>query len=246
MIKIENLSVVYHEKVKAVRDLSLNVECGEMIGIIGQSGSGKSSLIKAINLLVKPQSGSICIDEIDLVKLKNKALRKKRREMGFIFQDYNLVDQLSVLENVLMGRLGYKSSLQSVLGVFNDEDFNIALDALSQVGLDDKVYARGDQLSGGQKQRVAIAKALAQKPKIILADEPVASLDRQSALTVMNYFKKINEKSKITILINLHDVELSKQYCHRLIGLKEGQLIFNCKVGEVNDQQLHDLYVSSS
>ncbi|WP_026478616.1 phosphonate ABC transporter ATP-binding protein [Alkaliphilus transvaalensis] len=242
MVKLENISVLYNQKTLAVDDISLKVEQGEFLGIIGLSGSGKSSLLKTINLLVKPSKGRIYVDETDLTKLKDNSLRQIRREIGFIFQDYNLVERSSVLENVLVGRLGYKSSLKSFFGLFDNNDYKIATEALEQVGLKEKTFVRADQLSGGQKQRVAIAKTLCQNPKIILADEPVSSLDASSAQIVMDYFKMINEKRKITIMINLHDVNLAKKYCSRIIALKNGRIFFDEKVGDVDDQQLQELY----
>ncbi|AOY78147.1 phosphonate ABC transporter ATP-binding protein [Clostridium formicaceticum] len=242
MIKLEDVSVLYNKKVLAVDNISLNIDKGEFVGIIGLSGSGKSSLLKTVNLLVKPSNGRIYVEGTNIGLLKDKKLRNIRRKIGFIFQDYNLVDRSSVLENVLVGRLGYKSSLKSFFGLFDDEDYKVAVNALEQVGLKEKVFSRADELSGGQKQRVAIAKTLCQKPKIILADEPVSSLDVSSAQTVMDYFKKINEKSQITIMINLHDVSLAKKYCSRIIALKHGKIFFDKKVGDIDDDQLQELY----
>ncbi len=242
MIKLENVSVLYNKKNLAVDDVSLNIEQGQFVGVIGLSGSGKSSLLKTINHLVRPHSGAIHIEHTDIGRLNHKELRRVRREIGFIFQEYNLVDKISVLENVLLGRLGYKSSLKSFFGLFDDEDYEMALNALGQVGLKDKTFVRADQLSGGQKQRVAIAKALCQEPKMILADEPVSSLDISSAQVVMDNFKEINSKSKTTIMINLHDVNLARKYCSRIIALRDGKLFFDKEVGDISDQQLQALY----
>ncbi|AKL96311.1 phosphonate ABC transporter, ATP-binding protein PhnC [Clostridium aceticum] len=242
MIKLENVSVLYNKKILAVDNISLNIGKGEFVGIIGLSGSGKSSLLKTINFLVKPSNGNIYIDDTDIAPLRDRELRRIRREIGFIFQDYNLVERSSVLENVLVGRLGYKSSLKSFFGLFDDEDYKVAIDALKQVGLEEKIFVRADQLSGGQKQRVAIAKTLCQRPKIVLADEPVSSLDLSSAQTVMDYFKVINEKRKITIMINLHDVSLAKKYCSRIVALKSGKIFFDREAGDLDDQQLQKLY----
>lgn len=242
MVKLENVSVLYNKKNLAVDDVSLNIKQGQFVGIIGLSGSGKSSLLKTINYLVRPHSGAIQIGNTDIGRLNHKELRRVRREIGFIFQDYNLVEKISVLENVLLGRLGYKSSLKSFFGLFDDEDYEMAINALGQVGLKDKTFVRADQLSGGQKQRVAIAKALCQEPKMILADEPVSSLDVSSAQVVMDNFKKINEKSQTTIMINLHDVNLAKKYCSRIIALRNGKVFFDKEVGEISDQQLQALY----
>ncbi|ABR46743.1 phosphonate ABC transporter, ATPase subunit [Alkaliphilus metalliredigens QYMF] len=242
MIKLENVSVLYNKKNLAVDDISLDVERGQFVGVIGLSGSGKSSLLKTVNLLVRPSKGNVYIQGTDIGLLRNDKLRDIRREIGFVFQDFNLVERSSVLENVLVGRLGYKSSLKSFFGLFDDTDYEIAVDALEQIGLKDKMFARTDQLSGGQKQRVAIAKTLCQKPKIILADEPVSSLDLSSAQVVMDYFKQINEKSQITIMINLHDVNLAKKYCSRIVALKDGKIFFDKEVGEIDDRELQELY----
>jgi len=240
MIRFENVSVTYNKKCQALKGLDLEVKPGDFLGIIGLSGSGKSSLLKTINGLVESQ-GEVLVENQAIGRLTKKQLRHKRRSIGFIFQNYNLVEKTSVLENVLMGRLGYKSSLKSFMGLFNKEDYHFALEALDQVGLKDKVFVRGDALSGGQMQRVAIAKVLCQQPSLILADEPVASLDRVSAQNVMEEFKRINEQGR-TILINLHDVDLAMKYCNRIIGLKDGHLYFDKKPGEIDDQQLQALY----
>ncbi|AFS79441.1 phosphonate ABC transporter, ATPase subunit PhnC [Gottschalkia acidurici 9a] len=242
MIRLENISVLYNKKNLAVDNISLKIGKGQFIGIIGPSGSGKSSLIKTINLLVSPYRGKVYIENTNIGSLNEKELRSMRREIGFIFQDYNLVEKSSVLENVLVGRLGFKSSLKSLFGVFNDEDYQVAVEALEQVGLKDKIFNRADQLSGGQKQRVAIAKTLCQNPKIILADEPVSSLDLSTAQIVMDYFKMINEKKDITIVINLHDVNIARKYCSRIIGLKDGKIFFDEKAGDIDDQRLQSLY----
>lgn len=242
MVDLKNISVLYNKKNLAVDNISLNVAKGEFVGIIGLSGSGKSTLLKTINHLVKPAKGKVYIDNTDIGSLRDSSLRNIRREIGFIFQDYNLVERSSVLENVLVGRLGYKSSLKSFFGLFDDEDYKIAVEALEEVGLKEKIFSRADQLSGGQKQRVAIAKTLCQNPKIILADEPVSSLDLASAQNVMNYFKMINENSNITIMINLHDVNIAKKYCSRIVALKNGKVFFDKKAGEIDDEQLQELY----
>lgn len=242
MLKIEGLKVVYDKKVLALENINLNVEDGEFVGIIGSSGSGKSTLIKCINLLVRPTEGKIYIDDVNIMDLDNKGLREIRKEIGFIFQDYNLIDRSTVVDNVLIGRLAYKSSLESLFRIFSKDDYERATKALNYVGLDEKVYDRADQLSGGQKQRVAIAKTLCQRPKIILADEPVASLDMASSQLIMEYFKRANEKKKITILINLHDVNLAKKYCSRIVALKNGNIVFDGRPGDLKDDVLKEIY----
>ena len=241
MLEIKNLTVEYGN-FRAIDNVSFTVKDGEFVAVIGSSGGGKSSLMKAINLLVKPKSGSIKIDGEEMTTLSSRKLRMKRRKIGFVFQDYNLIDRLSVIENVLTGRLGYKSSLKSLLGIFSKEEYENAEKALEKVGLSEKFFVRGDELSGGQKQRVAIAKALVQEPKIILADEPVASLDVNSSKIIMEYFKEINRVQGITVIINIHDVNIALKYADRVIALKKGKIVFDGKGSEITDDVLKRVY----
>lgn len=241
MLEIKNLTVEYGN-FRAIDNVSFTVKDGEFVAVIGSSGGGKSSLMKAINLLVKPKSGSIKIDGEEMTALSSRKLRMNRRKIGFVFQDYNLIDRLSVIENVLTGRLGYKSSLKSLLGIFSKEEYENAEKALEKVGLSEKLFVRGDELSGGQKQRVAIAKALVQEPKIILADEPVASLDVNSSKIIMEYFKEINRVQGITVIINIHDVNIALKYADRVIALKKGKIVFDGKGSEITDDVLKRVY----
>lgn len=241
MLEIKNLTVEYGN-FRAIDNVSFTIKDGEFVAVIGSSGGGKSSLMKAINLLVKPKSGSIKIDEEEMTALSSRKLRMKRRKIGFVFQYYNLIDRLSVIENVLTGRLGYKSSLKSLLGIFSKEEYENAEKALEKVGLSKKLFVRGDELSGGQKQRVAIAKALVQEPKIILADEPVASLDVNSSKIIMEYFKEINRVQGITVIINIHDVNIALKYADRVIALKKGKIVFDGKGSEITDDVLKRVY----
>ncbi|SHJ84259.1 phosphonate transport system ATP-binding protein [Anaerobranca californiensis DSM 14826] len=243
MIKLEDVTVIYNNKTLGIKDINLEIKKGEFVGIIGPSGGGKSTLLKTINLLVKPVKGKVYIDGREITNLDTSSLRKVRRQIGFVFQDYNLVERSSVLANVLLGRLGYMSSLQSFFNLYKDSDYYLALQGIKEVGLEDKIFARADRLSGGQKQRVAIAKALCQQPGIILADEPVSNLDLKVGENIMNYFKKINEKQKITIVINLHDVNLALKYCHRIVALSKGQVLFDKKTGEVDEQLVQKVYL---
>ena len=241
MLEIKNLTVEYGN-FRAIDNVSFTIKDGEFVAVIGSSGGGKSSLMKAINLLVKPKSGSIKIDGEEMTELSSRKLRMKRRKIGFVFQDYNLIDRLSVIENVLTGRLGYKSSLKSLLGIFSKEEYENAEKALEKVGLSEKIFVRGDELSGGQKQRVAIAKALVQEPKIILADEPVASLDVNSSKIIIEYFKEINRVQGITVIINIHDVNIALKYADRVIALKKGKIVFDGKGSEITDDVLKRVY----
>ena len=242
MLKLENISVLYDGRVLAVDDVSLEVKQGEFVGVIGSSGSGKSTLLKAINLLVRPSQGKVYVDDVEITGMNPAQLKNIRRSIGFIFQDYNLIERSTVIDNVLIGRLGYKSPFKSLLGIFSNDDYERAEKALSQVGLSEKMFVKAHELSGGQKQRVAIAKTLCQRPRIILADEPVSSLDITTSQNVMDYFKKVNEKKNMTIIINLHDVNLAKKYCERIIALKKGRVVFDGRPGELDDGILEKLY----
>ena len=242
MISLENVSVVYNKTTTALNKVSLSVDKGEFVGVLGLSGGGKSTLLKTINLLVKPTSGKIFIDGIEITGLKPDKLRNMRRKVGLIFQDYNLIERSSVLTNVLLGRLGYKSRLQSFLGSFTPSEYNLAFESLKRVGLEEKAFARADRLSGGQKQRVAIARILCQQPDIILADEPISNLDRYTGELVMECLDNINKNSGITVLVNLHDTVTALKYCSRIIALKDGQLVFDKAVGDVNDELLRRVY----
>lgn len=242
MLELKAVKVVYDKKVVALKNIDLKVEQGEFIGVIGASGSGKSTLLKTINLLVRPSQGQVLIDEKDIMTFNNKDLREIRKDIGFIFQDYNLIDRSTVLDNVLIGRLPYTPSIKSLLGLFKDDDYERADTALRQVGLSEKKFKRAEDLSGGEKQRVAIAKTLCQRPRMILADEPVASLDRASSLSVMEYFKKVNIKKNMTIMINLHDVDLAIEYAKRIIAIKDGEIIFDGKPGDLDERILEEIY----
>lgn len=242
MLKTSGLTVLYDKDTVGIQNIDLTVEDGEFVAVIGSSGSGKSTLMKSFNLLVQPSSGSVIIDGNDLMKMNKKELSKMRREIGFVFQDYNLIDRLTVLENVLLGRLGYKSTLSSMLEHYSDEEIDIARRAIQTVGLSEKILERASELSGGQKQRVAIAKALCQQPSIILADEPVSSLDIKTAQDILNYLKKVNEEENITVILNIHDVTLAKKYGKRILALREGEIVFDGTGGDLNEELLATIY----
>lgn len=242
MLKTTGLTVLYDKNTVGIRNIDLTVEDGEFVAVIGSSGSGKSTLMKALNLLVKPSSGSVVINGKDLMTMNKKELSKMRREIGFIFQDYNLIDRLTVLENVLLGRLGYKSTLSSIFEHYTEEEIEIARRAIQTVGLSEKMTERASELSGGQKQRVAIAKALCQQPSVILADEPVSSLDIKTAQDILNYLKKVNEEEHITVILNIHDVTLAKKYGKRILALKEGRILFDGSSGDLNEELLSKVY----
>ncbi|MEO0202677.1 MAG: phosphonate ABC transporter ATP-binding protein [candidate division WOR-3 bacterium] len=242
MIIFKNLSVIYPNGFKALKNINLKIEDGEFVIIIGPSGAGKSTLIRTINGFVKISEGELIVNSKNIKNLNNKELRLLRREIGMIFQSFNLVKRISVLRNVLVGRLGYTSTIKSIFNLFSKDDINLAFENLKKVGIEDKAYVRADQLSGGQQQRVAIARALTQKPKIILADEPVASLDPPTAKIVMDYLKQFNQELGITTIVNLHDIDLVRDYGKRVIGIRSGEIVFDGNVENLNEKILKEIY----
>jgi|TARA_B100001939_G_scaffold272349_1_gene240095 phosphonate transport system ATP-binding protein len=242
MIKFENVSVTYPGGVKALDNVSLEINEGDFLIIVGMSGAGKSTLLRTVNNLVKPTEGEVFVDSRNVTKANKKELKKIRSDIGMIFQTFNLVNRSSVLKNVLTGRLSQVSTLRSILGLWPNEDKQIAFESLNQVEILEKAYVRGSNLSGGQQQRVGIARALAQKPKVMLADEPVASLDPITSRVVMKYLKEINQELGITTIVNLHFLDLAKEFGERLIGLKDGKLVYDGKVEDVSDEDFENIY----
>jgi len=230
MIQFQNVSKVYPNGTKALNDVNLEIKEGEFVAIIGLSGAGKSTMLRLINQLIDATSGSVLVDGVDVTKAKGKKLREVRRQIGMIFQGFNIVKRASVLTNVLSGRVGYHPSWKTVLGIFPEEDKQIAYRALQRVDILEKVHSRASDLSGGQQQRVAIARALAQEPKLMLADEPVASLDPITTVQVMDYLKKINREDGITTVANLHHVDLALKYATRVVGVREGRLVYDMPI----------------
>ena len=242
MIKFENVSVTYPGGVKALDNVSLEINEGDFLIIVGMSGAGKSTLLRTVNNLVKPTEGEVFVDSRNVTRANKKELKKIRSDIGMIFQTFNLVNRSSVLKNVLTGRLSQVSTLRSILGLWPNEDKQIAFESLNQVEILEKAYVRGSNLSGGQQQRVGIARALAQKPKVMLADEPVASLDPITSRVVMKYLKEINQELGITTIVNLHFLDLAKEFGERLIGLKDGKLVYDGKVEDVSDEDFENIY----
>jgi len=242
MIKFKNVSVTYPGGVKALDDVSLEIEEGDFLIIVGMSGAGKSTLLRTVNNLVKPTNGEVLVDSKNVTNANKRELKEIRSDIGMIFQTFNLVNRSSVLKNVLTGRLSQVSTIRSILGLWPQEDRQIAFEALNKVEILEKAYVRGSNLSGGQQQRVGIARALAQKPKVMRADEPVASLDPITSRVVMKYLKEINQELGITTIVNLHFLDLAKEFGERLIGLKEGKLVYDGKVGDVSDQDFENIY----
>lgn len=245
MIKFTNVDKVYPGGFKALKDVNLEIKDGEFVAIIGRSGAGKSTLIRTINKMHDITGGSLTVGYINVSSLKGKELRKFRRNVGMIFQSFNLVDRMSVINNVLTAFVPELSPIRSIFGIYPKEYKIKALESLEKVDILDKAYVRADNLSGGQQQRVALARTLAYNPNIILADEPVASLDPINARSVMSYFKRINEEMKITILLNIHHVDLALEYATSVIGIKDGQIIYHGPSKDVNDKILTQIYGDS-
>ena len=242
MIKFENVSVTYPGGVEALKDLNLEIKDGDFITIVGLSGAGKSTLLRTVNNLVKPSTGSVYLEGKNVTSAKKKELKKIRSQIGMIFQTFNLVNRSTVLKNVLTGRLSNISTIRSILGLWPKDQKEMAFEALNQVEILEKAYVRASNLSGGQQQRVGIARALSQKPKVMLADEPVASLDPITSRVVMSYLKKINTELGITTIVNLHFLDLAKEFGDRLIGLRDGELVFDGNVNDVSDEDFENIY----
>jgi phosphonate transport system ATP-binding protein len=242
MLKIEHLVKVYPNGTQALQDVSFSVPDGEFLAVIGLSGSGKSTLLRCINRLIEPTSGKITWDDTDITAASSGDIRKIRRQIGMVFQQFNLVKRSSVLTNVMTGRLGYVNTLPSLLNLFSAEDHKLALDSLDQVGLADKIHVRADSLSGGQQQRVGIARALMQNPKLILADEPVASLDPVLAHSILKYLEILNKERGITVLCSLHYLDLVHRYATSAIALKDGKVVFEGLPKEIDQAQFKAIY----
>ncbi|MGX4644588.1 phosphonate ABC transporter ATP-binding protein [Holzapfeliella sp. JNUCC 80] len=242
VIQLSNVTKIYDNDVKGLDNVNLNIEEGEFVAIIGLSGAGKSTLLRAINRLHDVTDGDIKIDGQSITQAKGKHLRHIRRDIGMIFQGFNLVKRMSVAKNVLTGRVAYYNILRSSLGLFSKEDKQKAFESLQRVGMENKFYNRADELSGGQQQRVAIARVLTQSPKIILADEPVASLDPKTTTRVMDDLKQINQELKMTVMVNLHSVELAKQYATRFIGIRNGVVVLDSSAETITDEQIQAVY----
>ncbi|MBW7477245.1 phosphonate ABC transporter ATP-binding protein [Paenibacillus oenotherae] len=242
MIQIRNITKTYPNGTKGLNGITLSIARGEFIAVVGLSGAGKSTLLRSINRLHDITEGEILIDGSSITRASGRELRSIRRDIGMIFQSFNLVKRATVLRNVLAGRVGYHSTLRTILGRFPERDLDIAFRALDRVNIVEKAYARADELSGGQQQRVAIARVLAQEAKIILADEPVASLDPLTTKQVMDDLKGINQELGITTIVNLHFIDLARQYATRIIGLRAGEVVFDGPVSEATDERFAEIY----
>lgn len=242
MIEFHNVSKRYPNGFEALKDINLKIGQGEFVAVIGLSGAGKSTLIRTINRMHDITGGTLTVDGINVMELQGKSLRAFRRKIGMIFQSFNLITRTTVIKNVLTAFVPELPWWRAFLGIFKKEEKIAALEALDKMGILDKAFVRADQLSGGQQQRVALARTLAQNPQIILADEPVASLDPVTARQVMDDFQRINRDMNITVIVNIHHVELALQYASRVIGIREGRIVYDGPAAQVTQQILDDIY----
>ena len=242
MLEIKQLVKKYNTGDLAINGVDLKVEKGQVMALIGPSGAGKSTLIRCVNRLENPTSGEIWLNGENIVKMRSGKLRRARRNMGMIFQEYALVERLTVMENVLSGRLGYVGFWRSFLRKFPQSDINAAFGLLEKVGLDTMVNKRADELSGGQRQRVGIARALIQKPEILLVDEPTASLDPKTSRQIMRLITELCEENQLTAIINIHDVALAQMYAERIVGLREGSIVYDGSPDDLKPEILTEIY----
>ena len=240
-LEVRNLRAGYAGR-EILKGVSFQVDADDFFAIIGPSGAGKSTLIRCVNRLVEPTGGQVLFHGVDLLQLDQVRLREARRNIGMIFQEFNLIERLSVMDNVLTGRLGYTGTLRSLMRMFTAEDIRKALALLDRVGLGEYVDKRADRLSGGQRQRVGIARALIQNPRMLLVDEPTSSLDPKISREVMGLIREIAREFHIPVLCNIHDVELATEFCTHVIGLQDGVKKFEGRPAELNAQALHEIY----
>ena len=242
MIKFEHVSKVYPNGTRGLDDVDLTIGDGEFVSVIGLSGAGKSTFLRSINRLNEISEGNIVVDGTSITKAGKKQLREIRRHIGLISQSFNLVKRSTVQKNVLSGRLGYYSTLKSILGLFTKEDYERTRQALESVGLLDKIHSRSDELSGGQQQRVSIARTLVQQADIILADEPVASLDPITSQKILKDLRKINQEMGKTVIVNIHSVEMAKTFSDRILAFKSGKVIFDGTPKQLDEKELERIY----
>lgn len=242
MLQVVNLTKIYDGNVLALDRVSFEVEQGEFLAVIGLSGSGKSTLLRCINRLVEPTGGQIIWNGVDVTDASQDEMRRIRRKIGMVFQHFNLVSRSKVITNVLSGRLGYVNPAMSLLNRFPQADMDMAMKQMERVGIANQAFKRADELSGGQQQRVGIARAMMQEPEMILADEPVASLDPVLAHSIMQYLEQINREDGVTVLCSLHFLDLVHRYADRAIALNEGRLMFDGPPEDIDDERFKDIY----
>ena len=245
ILELQNVSKIYNNTTKALTDISFYVDEGEFVSIIGPSGSGKSTILRCINRLVDATQGSIAFDGHNINRAGKKEIRQIRKKIGMIFQHYNLVNRLSVIENVLHGRLGHKSAISGAVGYYTEREKENAFEVLAKLGLTEQAYKRCDELSGGQKQRVGIGRSLMQEPRLILCDEPIASLDPNSSKVIMDYLSNINKNTKITCVLNLHQVDVALKYSKRIIGLTLGKIVYDGPPDKLSKNKIYEIYQSN-
>lgn len=242
-LEVHDLKKVYPTGEEALKGVDLEMNAQEVVALLGLSGSGKSTLLRCINRLVEPTSGTVFLDGVDVTAIRHrKQLRAMRQNMGMIFQEFNLVNRLTVLENVLAGCLGYTSTWRCFLRAFHREDIERAIDTCDRVGLVDHIRKRADQLSGGQRQRVGIARALMQRPKIFLVDEPTSSLDPKIGREIMDLMSRLSAEEHLPMLVSVHDLGLAQAYTNRIIGLQDGLKVLDSKTSDVNADILENIY----
>ena len=242
MLEVKNLTKIYPGDVLALDNVSFTVESGEFLAVIGLSGSGKSTLLRCINRLVEPTHGQIIWNGVDVTQASQDELRHIRRKIGMVFQHFNLVNRSKVITNVLSGRLGYANSVLSLLNRFSSKDMKMAMAQMERVGIADQAHKRADELSGGQQQRVGIARAMMQEPEIMLADEPVASLDPVLAHSIMQHLEDINKDDGVMVICSLHFLDLVHRYADRAIALNAGKLMFDGPPKTIDDAKFKDIY----
>lgn len=243
ILEVKDISVQYEKSIDAIKDVSFNAHEGDFVALIGPSGAGKSTLLKAINALNPLSKGTVIYKGEEVHSLRARELRKLRRDIAFIFQNTSIIENISVLDNVLLARLGEKKFFEAMLSKYTNEEYESALKAIEMVGLKEKTYALAKDLSGGQKQRVAIARALFQKSDLILADEPISSLDIETKRSIMDIFKMLNRDYKKTIIISMHDLDLSLEYAKRLIAIKDHKVYFDRSTDELDYDRVKDLFI---
>jgi len=244
VLEFKNVSKVYDKMTTALSDVSFEVSEGEIISIIGPSGAGKSTILRCINRLVNASSGDIIFDGHNVIEAGKKEIRQIRKKIGMIFQHYNLVYRLSVVENVLHGRLGSKRNIAGAMGNYTEKEKELAFQILEKLNLTDQAYKRCDELSGGQKQRVGIGRAIMQEPRLLLCDEPIASLDPSSAKIIMDQLHDISRTMKYTCILNLHQVDVALRYSDRIIGLSGGKVIYDGSPDKLDKSTIYEIYQS--
>lgn len=245
ILEFKNVDKTYNKTTKALTDVSFSVDKGEFVSIIGPSGSGKSTILRCINRLVDATKGEILFNGYDVSRADKREIRQLRKKTGMIFQHYNLVDRLSVIENVLHGRLGHKSAISGVVGYYSEQEKEKAFSILEKLGLTEQAYKRCDELSGGQKQRVSIARSIMQEPSLILCDEPIASLDPNASKVIMDHLSDINKTMNITCILNLHQVDVAMKYSKRIIGLTGGKIVYDGPPENLTKEKIYEIYQSN-